>query len=55
MKYTGIEKSVEEAMSHPVRGAWIEMFADSVTGIESSLSHPVRGAWIEMSDGRFFN
>ena len=35
-------------MSHPARGAWIEIrsAADAVTGV--SLSHPARGAWIEM-------
>ena len=35
-------------VSHPVRGAWIEMKTDS--HIESILeaSHPVRGPWIEI-------
>ena len=34
-------------MSHPVRGAWIEMIRKSRNRC-CSQSHPVRGAWIEM-------
>ena len=33
--------------SHPVRGAWIEIWRPGKTGLRPA-SHPVRGAWIEM-------
>ena len=35
-------------LSHPVRGAWIEMDIDIITIKDTGVSHPVRGAWIEM-------
>ena len=35
-------------MSLPVRGAWIEIEAESSEVILMFLSLPVRGAWIEM-------
>ena len=37
------------AMSHPARGAWIEI---CLTGfaIAPTMSHPARGAWIEMGN-----
>ena len=34
-------------LSHPVRGAWIEMFVLS-PATPDYMSHPVRGAWIEI-------
>ena len=35
-------------VSHPVRGAWIEISDKTkLNGIETG-SHPVRGAWIEI-------
>ncbi len=36
-------------VSHPVRGAWIEIkiFRRAANG--ASKSHPVRGAWIEIA------
>ena len=34
-------------LSHPVRGAWIEIDVGT-DDADSSSSHPVRGAWIEM-------
>ncbi len=34
-------------LSHPVRGAWIEM-ETGVLLYERKESHPVRGAWIEI-------
>ncbi len=37
-------------MSHPVRGAWIEMVI-SPNPKYNAESHPVRGAWIEMAHG----
>ena len=35
-------------MSHPVRGAWIEI--EIISAVEEAVtqSHPVRGAWIEI-------
>ena len=33
--------------SHPVRGAWIEIWA-ALAARRSVASHPVRGAWIEI-------
>ena len=38
---------LREALSHPVRGAWIEITAE-YNPIHNFESHPVRGAWIEM-------
>ena len=37
-------------MSHPVRGAWIEMPINCFQLRLTTRSHPVRGAWIEMSN-----
>ena len=34
-------------MSHPARGAWIEMVYASNLDVQTS-SHPARGAWIEI-------
>ena len=34
-------------MSHPVRGAWIEIENQSFDQLMKQ-SHPVRGAWIEI-------
>ena len=34
--------------SHPVRGAWIEMFVLIKSMPLAWKSHPVRGAWIEI-------
>ena len=49
MKFDGIHRPRHVVESHPVRGAWIEIFFDervyNVFG-----SHPVRGAWIEMPE-----
>ena len=36
-------------MSHPARGAWIEMAALDVGVYVRLVSHPARGAWIEIS------
>ena len=35
-------------MSHPVRGAWIEIWCATFVSA-CAMSHPVRGAWIEIS------
>ena len=37
-------------MSHPARGAWIEIMAVSVV-MGCGGSHPARGAWIEIFFG----
>ena len=34
-------------LSHPVRGAWIEIFS-TFSEVKNITSHPVRGAWIEI-------
>ena len=34
-------------LSHPVRGAWIEILVGA-KGDKGDKSHPVRGAWIEI-------
>ena len=39
--------SVSRAMSHPARGAWIEMVFPSIISL-GARSHPARGAWIEI-------
>ena len=38
-------------MSHPSRGAWIEIFRGLHNNLDSIKSHPSRGAWIEMLPG----
>ena len=35
-------------MSHPARGAWIEITRRGIIPSPHFLSHPARGAWIEM-------
>ena len=36
-------------LSHPARGAWIEMRGvDGAADKEVDMSHPARGAWIEI-------
>ena len=35
-------------LSHPVRGAWIEIANTGLMGA-GGASHPVRGAWIEIN------
>ena len=39
-------------MSHPVRGAWIEIRRFGAINI-ALKSHPVRGAWIEIHEDIF--
>ena len=36
-------------VSHPVRGAWIEMALNPDGVTSEDMSHPVRGAWIEIA------
>ena len=40
------------ALSHPSRGAWIEIVSTRSAG-RSRLSHPSRGAWIEILFHKF--
>ena len=48
MKCLWVPAGLMENLSHPVRGAWIEM--GRVEYVKRTLrSHPVRGAWIEMA------
>ena len=35
-------------VSHPARGAWIEISTALQAGVEKAGSHPARGAWIEI-------
>ena len=35
-------------LSHPVRGAWIEIALGDAVVQTGAVSHPVRGAWIEI-------
>ena len=44
---SGIVKSLTKVLSHPVRGAWIEIVYQLYIAVVK-VSHPVRGAWIEM-------
>ena len=39
---------VGAVLSHPARGAWIEIHLDISIIAKRILSHPARGAWIEM-------
>ena len=36
------------SLSHPVRGAWIEIVLKALGFEKEEESHPVRGAWIEI-------
>ena len=42
-------------LSHPVRGAWIEISTGINGTFESAWSHPVRGAWIEIEGNASFS
>ena len=39
----------EAVLSHPARGAWIEMYW-TLSSVQEMPSHPARGAWIEIWD-----
>ena len=41
-------------MSHPARGAWIEIFDVPTRVFEKNRSHPARGAWIEIFPASMF-
>ena len=48
MKFGGPITLIIAAMSHPARGAWIEI--KSKTAVRAAqASHPARGAWIEIN------
>ena len=55
MKFGKIHRVTVEQLSHPVRGAWIEISMISQSPVPSSQSHPVRGAWIEIIVNVIFN
>ena len=48
LKSTDDEGHYQAYMSHPVRGAWIEISMGVNIDNLTSGSHPVRGAWIEI-------
>ena len=48
LKFMGAEYYDDEYMSHPSRGAWIEIGRYLMTSRCGPLSHPSRGAWIEI-------
>ena len=54
MKYDGNRADLCNGVSHPSRGAWIEMYS-SPHHYERRASHPSRGAWIEISLRRELN
>ena len=51
MKSNEIKRLELDALSLPVRGAWIEI-KNRVSEMERPRSLPVRGAWIEISSIR---
>ena len=51
MKYCAHHPCSKTALSHPARGAWIEIPSLTPPAAEAYKSHPARGAWIEMSPG----
>ena len=51
MKLVQKLRKISQALSRPVRGAWIETLNIENLVMQSSLSRPVRGAWIETGIG----
>ena len=51
MKRHHIRKDCPPVLSHPVRGAWVEIAVSVLPVMSLYLSHPVRGAWIETRIG----
>ena len=49
MKFFALVFGQHPRLSHPARGAWIEITVVSVTAVLIIRSHPARGAWIEIS------
>ena len=50
MKYHGSNRIARTAVSHPSRGAWIEIRMAMTISVSVMESHPSRGAWIEIAD-----
>ena len=48
MKWRGGCRSITSNLSHPARGAWIEIGVSNKKP-PAKRSHPARGAWIEIS------
>ena len=48
MKFHGQPCGYKVVVSHPARGAWIEMAMSHLWGWILVKSHPARGAWIEI-------
>ena len=48
-KIVGLQEAV--TLSHPSRGAWIEIQGIYKQLVTYCMSHPSRGAWIEMPEG----
>ena len=48
MKFNFIGGKIKGDASHPVRGAWIEIYPVKGYAGAGQRSHPVRGAWIEI-------
>ena len=50
MKYKLERRANAVGVSHPARGAWIEIQSPAESVSEITESHPARGAWIEITD-----
>ena len=48
MKSVMVRTSPSASVSHPARGAWIEIAAAAAAAVVDAQSHPARGAWIEI-------
>ena len=48
MKFNALLHMVEVGLSHPTRGAWIEIVVNLKAARKAAGSHPTRGAWIEI-------
>ena len=48
MKYGGRPGGGLAYLSPPVRGAWVEIVRNDMTGDWKISSPPVRGAWVEI-------
>ena len=49
LKYKRRGVVLEVGLSHPSRGAWIEIVPGAVEPLIRAASHPSRGAWIEIN------
>ena len=54
MKFAIRELDLLDCVSHPARGAWIEINTVYFDGMWF-VSHPARGAWIEITGRRRIN